>query len=164
MVFASDCSSVVEWRSGLAVDGDRFADMLCLSIEVRSMLARIITSIRQCFHRGSFEHWDWKTVDAELETIRARLKLIGKTEDEARATLGEPTSVQSQSQSLQIVDDDGVIAFEADYGLVYDDLLPHSRIILHISDERVHSLTFFPKVKCCPASARESVGSYYAPV
>lgn len=112
--------------------------------------------------RSQFEHWDAAVLEHEATTIRHTLSaLVGEKESHVTGTIGEPTAIEQPS--MQSFDLDGNLEFEADHGLIYDDILPHVRVVFYISNGNVHTYSLIPKLKRCPRNARQAIGTYYAP-
>lgn len=135
--------------------------MICATRQ-NDMFRWILTRIREALNRRLFEYWESAVVETEVDTIRDRLNLLQKSEHDVETALGPPTSIEKPS--IRHVEDDGTVSFEADHGLVYDNLLPRTRIVLHVVDGLVHSMCYIPKLKRCPRSVQKAAGEYYAPI
>jgi hypothetical protein len=98
-----------------------------------------------------FEHWDITQCDEERAQRGLQFDFIGWDEEAVVAELGSPTQIERPSMQW------------VNHGLVYDQLLARSRVVFYVVDDRIHSMSFIPKLKRCPRTARRTVGSYYSP-
>ncbi|HUG89816.1 MAG TPA: hypothetical protein VML55_03220 [Planctomycetaceae bacterium] len=122
-------------------------------------LRRLIERLRNMIWRGSFEHWDIETCNAERR--ESGLCLDFDSEDEVILIHGEPTLIENASR--EYLDAESKVVYEAPRWLIYDQLLKRTRVMFRICAGAVDGIVFVPKLKRCPRKARLHLGAYDSP-